>query len=202
MEKTAQFCLQLLSNIVTHISKKTNKKFDFFSDNKCIMKTAKYLPALLAGTLAYSLLSIFWGQSGIWAQRQLEEQKKVISAHTQEIQKINDELNLEKTAIRDDADVIAAYARKLDYVFSGEKLVKIKGLAISEPLMYDTGSVLKSSPVAYVSEWFCKGAALAVGLLLAFAIFLFDMSYGIRSFSKKKTFETIEGIPVYDVAQV
>ena len=94
------------------------------------MKTAKYLPALLAGTLAYSLLSIFWGQSGIWAQRQLEEQKKVISARTQEIQKINDELNLEKTAIRDDADVIAAYARKLDYVFENEKLVKIKGLAV------------------------------------------------------------------------
>lgn len=166
------------------------------------MKTAKYLPALLAGTLAYALLSIFWGQNGVWARRQLEEQKKVISAHTQEIQKINDELNLEKTAIRDDADVIAAYARKLDYVFDNEKLVKIKGLSVSEPLMYDTGSVLKSSPVAYVSEWFCKGAGLAVGLLLAFAIFLFDLSYGIKSFSKKKRFETIEGIPVYDVAQV
>ena len=72
------------------------------------------MPALLAGTLAYALLSFFWGQNGVWAQRQLEAQKKVISARTQEIQNINDDLNLEKTAIRDDADVIAAYARKLD----------------------------------------------------------------------------------------
>lgn len=166
------------------------------------MKTAKYLPALLAGTLAYATISIFWGRSGVWAQKQLEEQKKVISVHTQEIQKINDELNLEKTAIRDDADVIAAYARKLDYVFEDEKLVKIKGLAVSEPSLYDTGTVLKSAPVAYVSEWFCKGAGLAVGLLMAAAIFLYDMSYGVKSFSKKKRFETIEGIPVYDVAQV
>ena len=166
------------------------------------MKTAKYLPALLAGTLAYAIISIFWGQSGVWAQKQLEEQKIVISVHTQEIQKINDELNLEKTAIRDDADVIAAYARKLDYVFEDEKLVKIKGLAVSEPSLYDTGTVLKSAPVAYVSEWFCKGAGLAVGLLMAAAIFLYDMSYGVKSFSKKKRFETIEGIPVYDVAQV
>lgn len=166
------------------------------------MKTAKYLPALLAGTLAYALLSILWGQNGVWAQRQLEEQKIAISARAHEIQKINDELNLEKTAIRDDADVIAAYARKLDYVFPGEKLVKINGLAVSEPLLYDTGTVLKSVPVAYVSEWFCKGSGLAVGLLLAFAIFLFDLSYGIKSLSKKKRFETIEGIPVYDVAQV
>ncbi len=166
------------------------------------MKTAKYLPALLAGTLAYAIISIFWGQSGVWAQKQLEEQKKVISVHTQEIQKINDELNLEKTAIRDDADVIAAYARKLDYVFEDERLVKIKGLAVSEPSLYDTGTVLKSAPVAYVSEWFCKGAGLAVGLLMAAAIFLYDMSYGVKSFSSKKRFETIEGIPVYDVAQV
>ncbi|MBQ9626756.1 MAG: septum formation initiator family protein, partial [Treponema sp.] len=104
--------------------------------------------------------------------------------------------------IRDDADVIAAYSRKLDYVFEDEKLVKIKGLAVSEPSLYDTGTVLKSAPVAYVSEWFCKGAGLAVGLLMAAAIFLYDMSYGVKSFSKKKRFETIEGIPVYDVAQV
>ncbi|MBR5095952.1 MAG: septum formation initiator family protein [Treponema sp.] len=166
------------------------------------MKTGKYLPALLAGTLAYALLSFFWGQNSVWAQKQLEEQKKVISARTQEIQNINDELNLEKTAIRDDADVIAAYARKLDYVFPGEKLVKIKGLGAAKSLMYETGSVLKSAPVAYVSEWFCKGAGLAVGLLLALAIFLFDLSYGVKSLSKKKRFETIEGIPVYDVAQV
>lgn len=166
------------------------------------MKTGKYLPALLAGTLAYAILSFFWGQNGVWAQKQLEAQKKVISARTQEIQNINDDLNLEKTAIRDDADVIAAYARKLDYVFPGEKLVKIKGLGAAKSIMYDTGSVLKSVPVAYVSEWFCKGAGLAVGLLLAAAIFLFDVSYGVKSFSKKKRFETIEGIPVYDVAQI
>ncbi|MBO4546207.1 MAG: septum formation initiator family protein [Treponema sp.] len=166
------------------------------------MKTGKYLPALLAGTLAYALLSFFWGQNGVWAQKQLEAQKKIISARTQEIQNINDDLNLEKTAIRDDADVIAAYARKLDYVFPGEKLVKIKGLGAAKGLMYETGSVLKSAPVAYVSEWFCKGAGLAVGLLLAAATFLFDVSYGVKSISKKKHFETIEGIPVYDVAQV
>lgn len=166
------------------------------------MKTAKYLPSLLCGTLIYVLLSFFWGQNGLWAQRQLEAQKKVISAHTQEIQILNDELHLEKNAIRDDKDVIAAYARKLDYVFEDEKLVKIKGLGVSEPLMYDTGKVLKYTPVAYVSEWFCKGAGLAVGILLAFVIFLFDASYGIRSVSRKRHFETIEGIPVYDVAQV
>ncbi len=166
------------------------------------MKTAKYLPSLLVGTLVYVLLSFFWGQNGVWAQRQLEAQKKVISIRTQQIQNINDELNLEKTAIRDDEDVIAAYARKLDYVFDNEKLIKIKGLGVAEPLMYETGKVLKSTPVAYVGEWFCKGAGLLVGLLFAFVILLFDFSYGIKSFSRKKHFETIEGIPVYDVAQI
>lgn len=180
-------------------------KKSFFVPIICKMATMKYLISLLAGTCVYVLLSITCGENGIWAQRQMEEQKRIISAHTQEIQKINDDLHLEKAAMRSDMDVIAAYARKLDYVFPGEKLVKIKGLGVSDSLMYEMGTVLKSHPVAFVGEWFSKGAATAVGLLVFFVLALFDVSYGVKkTFSRKsqRDFETIEGIPVYDVAQV
>lgn len=173
------------------------------------MVKVKYLFSLLAGTCVYVLLSITCGQNGIWAQRQLEDQKRIISAHAQEIQKKNDELHLEKTAMRDDMDVVAAYARKLGYVFEGEKLVKIKGLGVSDSLMYDMGTVLKSTPVASVGEWFCKGAAAGVGLLIFAVMALFDVSYGVKRISRfvknkhaEDHYETIEGIPVYDVAQI
>ena len=165
------------------------------------MNSAKYLFSLLAGLLVYVFLSVIYGQNGVFALRQLESQKRIISAHLQEVQNINDDLNLEKTAIRDDADVIAAYARKMDYIFDDEKIVKIKGLVVSEPAMYDTGTVLKSVPVESLSEWYCKCAGLVVGILLFVALLLFDVSYFP---SKKRRFhtETIEGIPIYDVAQV
>ena len=166
------------------------------------MKTVKYLAALFTGTFFYVLVSITCGQNGIWAQNQLLEQKRIISAHTAQIQSINDELHLEKTAIRDDRDVIAAYARKLDYVFSSENIVKIKGLGSTQVLMYDTGSVLKSTRVQYVPEWICKACGLLTGGLLFCLIFLFDISRGIVKLGNKRHFETINGIPIYDIPQI
>lgn len=165
------------------------------------MKTVKYLLAVLAGTLVYVLICITCGRNGFWATNQLIEQKRVISANTQDIQNLNEELKLEKTAIANDEDVIAAYARKLGYVRDGEKIVKITGLGSVSKLMYDTGTVMKSKPVLFVPEWICKAGGLIVGALVFILMLLYDISYGNISF-KKKNYETIEGIPVYDMPQI
>ena len=90
------------------------------------MIRTKFLLAAFAGTFVYVVLSLTAGTDGIWGYRQLAEQKAEISRQTASIQKINDELYLEYTALLKDNDVIAAYARKLDYVQNDEKLVKIR----------------------------------------------------------------------------
>lgn len=146
----------------------------------------------------YVTVSMLCGQNGVWAFNQLSEQKRYISSRTSEIQNLNDELNLEKTAIQNDKDVIAAYARKLDYVFDNEKLVKIKGLPFAKSVNYDTGTVLKSQSVLFVPEWICKTSGLCVGGLLFFIILLND----IVNMPKKRSYEVIEGIPIYDVPQI
>ena len=92
------------------------------------MNRAKYLSAVFLGTFVYVLLSITFGQNSLRCYSQLEEQKRLISRQTTDIQNINSELSLELTALQSDRAVIAAYARKLDYVSDGEKLVKITGL--------------------------------------------------------------------------
>lgn len=165
------------------------------------MKSLKYLFAVLAGTAVYVLICVTYGRNGIWASNQLLEQKRAISANTQSIQNINDELVLEKTAIQNDYDVIAAFARKLGYVNEGEKLVKIKGLGSVPALMYDTGTVIKSREVSYVPESVCKAGGLVTSLLVFIVMLLFDFSRGNFSFKKQK-YETVAGIPVYDVPQI
>ena len=165
------------------------------------MKSIKYLLSVLAGVAVYVLICVTCGVNGIWAYNQLSEQKRIISVNTQHIQNINEQLKLEKTAIQNDKDVIAAYARKLDYVFEGEKLVKIKGLGAIQDMKYDTGTVLKSRSVVSIPEWICKASGLLVGVLVFVLIFLYDISCGNISF-KKKHYETISGIPVYDIPQV
>ncbi len=165
------------------------------------MKSLKYLLSVLAGVTVYVLICGTCGRNGIWAANQLTEQKRIISANTQNIQNINSELKLEKTAIQNDKDVIAAYARKLDYVADGEKLVKIKGLGPAKDLKYETGTVLKRKPVVYIPEWVCKASGLAVGILVFILTLLYDVSYGNISI-KKKNFEVVAGIPVYEVPQI
>ncbi|MBQ9631230.1 MAG: septum formation initiator family protein [Treponema sp.] len=136
------------------------------------MTKTKWLLAILVSCLVYTILSISAGETGIIAYNQLKMQKKEISLQAMQIQKINTELVLEKTALEKDKDVIAAYARKLDYVSPSEKLVKITGLRPYEASLYDTGTVVRRQAVSFMDEKFCKGAALIFFVLftLLFAL--------------------------------
>ena len=75
------------------------------------MTRARFLVAAVLGTLVYVLVSLCVGRDGIWVYRQLQEQKRLLSANTASIEKTNEELKLEKVALQKDMSVIAAYAR-------------------------------------------------------------------------------------------
>ncbi len=165
------------------------------------MNRAKYLLVVLAITFTYVLLSLTVGRNSIKCYKNLEEQKQKISLRTSEIQKINNDLTLEYSALLNDTDVIAAYARKLDYVANDEKLVKINGLKVYQNTLYDTGKVLKHYSTVFLSEKSCKIISLAFGFMTFVILILYDISKGNISFGKKKTVQ-ITGIPVYDVKQI
>lgn len=166
------------------------------------MKRQKYLLAILAGVASYVLLCITCGKNGVWARNQLLEQKRIISANTQLVENINEELKLEKTAIQNDREVIAAYARKLGYVSEGEKLVKITGLGVLSDMKYETGTVVKAKEVMYIPEWICKACGVFIFSLFFVLLFFYDISKGNISFRKKARYEVVAGIPVYDVSQI
>lgn len=165
------------------------------------MNRAKYLLVVLAITFTYVLLSLTVGQNSIKCYKNLEEQKQKISLRTSEIQKINNDLTLEYSALLNDSDVIAAYARKLDYVGNDEKIVKINGLKVYQNTLYDTGKVLKHYNTVFLSEKSCKIISLVFGFMTFVILILYDISKGNISFGKKKSVH-ITGIPVYDVKQI
>ena len=74
------------------------------------------------------------------------------------------ELSLELAALQNDKAVIAAYARKLDYVSNDEKLVKITGLKPAQTTLYDTGTVLRHTEPEYLSEDVCKIVSIFIFL--------------------------------------
>lgn len=164
------------------------------------MKGIKFLIAIFIATFAYVSISFFAGSSGLWAYSQLVEQKKEIARRTDSIQAINNELRLEYNALLKDEDVISAYARKLDYVSDGEKLVKISGLKPYQGTLYDTGTATKHKEGTFFSEALCKILSLSIGLLSLFIMFLFDLGRG--NFNRPKKRRTIKEIPIYEVPQI
>lgn len=165
------------------------------------MKCAKYLFSIFVGTAIYVTLSLCVGQNSFLCYKKLEEQKNLLSKHTSEIQNINTELSLEYSALLNDKAVISAYARKLDYVSDGEKLVKITGLKPAQTTLYDTGSVLRHEKPEFLSEDACKMISFFITMLCLVVMFLFDVNSGRIVFKKERS-PMVKGIPVYDFKQI
>jgi cell division protein FtsB len=136
------------------------------------MSKIEVLTAVFLGTVVYVLISFFGGQDGLWAEQQLEAQKREISLRTAHIASINSELMLEYQALKNDPEVIASYARKLGYVSDGEKLVKINGLPQRSQTVYSTGTVLKRGTVRFIPEWICKLTGMGVFALVMLVFLL------------------------------
>ena len=162
------------------------------------MKRFRFLIAVLAGTFVYVIISLTGGKDGLFASQQLREQKRILSAKTEQIQKINDSLSLEYTALEKDPDVIAAFARRLGFVKAGEKIVKINGLHSSERYNYDTGMAIKAEEPYGLPEWFCKMLALVAFGIAYMALILEDYRKGLL----RRRQVTVKGIPLYDLPQV
>ena len=159
------------------------------------------LEAFFAGTVFYTLMTFIAGSDGVWAQKQLQEQKQLLSSRTADIEKTNDELSLEKIALQKDLDVIAAFAKKLGYVSEHEKLVKISGLAPRETHVFDPGTVLLHEDAKAIPEWLCKASAFAIGVLFYLVLLLFDLQGSPpHSFPFEKKFPSATQEAVYDIS--
>ena len=165
------------------------------------MKRAKYLTVFFVGTLVYVLLSLFVGQNSFRCYSKMEEQKRIVSKQKAEIQSINTELSLELAALKNDRAVIAAYARKMDYVTDGEQLIKITGLKPYQNTLYDTGTVIRHEEPDFVSEKLCKLSGIVAAFVCLVLFLIIDIKKGEISFSKNKNVH-IAGIPVYNVPQI
>ena len=165
------------------------------------MKRAKYLTVLFVGTLVYVMMSLFFGPNSLKCYSQMEEQKRIVSKQKAEIQNINTELTLELSALKNDKAVIAAYARKMDYVSDGEQLVKITGLKPYQNALYDTGSVIRHVEPSFVSEKLCKMCAMCAAMLMLLVLLIFDFKKGNLSFTRQKK-DFVAGVPVYNLPQV
>ena len=140
------------------------------------MRKNTILLSISIGTLVYVLISLFCGQNGLWAESQLALQKMNLCNNIAEIQKINDELSLEYTALTKDNEVISAHARRLGFVNDGEKIVKISGIPPITQKAYSVGKFYKLDSIQFIPEYICKIIGISVSCLCFFICFLVFIS--------------------------
>ncbi len=139
------------------------------------MRKITILFSISIGTLVYVLVSLFCGQNGLWAESQLAVQKMNLCTNIANIQKINDELTLEYTALTQDSEVISAHARRLGFVKDGEYLVKISGIPPKTQKAYSVGKFYKMEEIQFVPEHICKILGFCVSFLTFFILFLISL---------------------------
>ncbi len=144
--------------------------------------------SISVGTLVYVLISLFCGQNGVWAESQLVNQKMDLCNNIAQIQKINDELSLEYTALMLDKEVISAHARRLGFVNDGEKIVKISGIPPKTQKAYSVGKFYKRDNIQFVPEYICKIIGFSVSFLsflICLLVFLTEKSNNSQAVKSK-----------------
>ncbi len=145
------------------------------------MSIKQLLVSMCAGTFVYVLLSFFCGESGLWAEKQLLQQKENLIINIDGIQRTNDELTISKTALLQDTAVISSYARKLGFIQDNEKIVKISGIPSRPSLNMSIGKKYLKSEIQYIPEWICK--------CLGVVFFLLSLVVSVLAKLRKKNYK-------------
>lgn len=160
----------------------------------------KVLLSAFLGTLFYVIISLIAGRNGFICYNHLEKEKIKVSLQTSEIEKINEDLNFELNALKNDKDLIRSYAHKLDYVDGTEKIVKIRGLKQFQNNLYNPGTVVRHQEISFIPENFCKIVGIIIFILSFVISILVDILKG--NITLKKERDIIQGIPVYEMPQI
>lgn len=156
------------------------------------MNRLKLMIAVCIGTFVYAGMSMIVGRNGFLAYNQLYEQNEKLVLKTEELKNIYDSLSLDRAELQSDQGRIEAQARKLGYIYDGETVIAIHGIAETEPELYDTGTVIRISEISYVSEKTCK----IMGLLFFSVTALMMLAIDLR---KKR--KVIIQEPEYEIQQ-
>ena len=124
----------------------------------------------------YVRVSLIGGQNGVWAYDQLKEEKAKIATNVVKVQRIIDELKQELLEHETYNVIIASRATNLGYIYENEKVVKISGISDKEQNVYNTGVIVRRSPISFVPERSCKIVGLLCFVLCCFAFLLVVVS--------------------------
>ena len=150
------------------------------------MKKLRFLIPLLISIMVYVGINFIWGQNGIWALKQITQQKLELNNTIEKLESLNKELEMLRIEFSVDKEAIASYAKKIGFVAEGEKIVKISGIAKDLEPVLDCGSLYHITPIDFLPEWAIKVLSLVSFIITYAFIFLRQLS---KKIEENKLFE-------------
>ncbi len=134
----------------------------------------------------YVCISVLVGQNGVWAYSQLKSHKIVLAQHLSSLQEVNEQLTIDSSALRDDVNVIKAYAKKMGFVSEGEHLLKISGFADTPAFVYNAGSKALRPTIVFIPDWLAKCVGFFVFVCLNLISSLIHLKKSLRTYDTIK----------------
>ena len=136
-------------------------------------------------TLAYTLLSFFFGATGIYAQKKLEEELKNLMKNINMINQKGEELDIMIKNLTSDEQTIKIFAHDLGYINEGEGLIKLTSFKAYPLRDMTCGDAITIHKPAFISDSLCKRFAFLMGLVSLIIEILILKSYDSKERRKE-----------------
>lgn len=129
------------------------------------MKRSAFLAALYVSFLTFSLLSLFFGETGVTALDRIRIRTRYLSENLADLEIKQSGLTSKLDSLRSDPDSIVIEARALGLYRNDDNVVRFNNLNPVRPLP-DAGQVLHLVPMQRAEEGLLRVFAIASGIVV------------------------------------
>jgi len=129
---------------------------------------------------SYSVLTFFLGESGVYSQKKLEDEKVNILKNISDIKHKGVELDVLIKNLTSDEETIRIFAHDLGYVAEGETIVKLPSFKPDVLSDINYGTALEVRRSSFISDSLCKKFATLMGLIAFIIEVLIAKSYDYK----------------------
>lgn len=136
------------------------------------MKLSAFLAALYVSFLTFSLLSLFFGETGVTSLDRIRIRNLSLSANLDDLENKQADLTARLEALRSDPESIIIEARALGLYRRGDRVVQFRNLKTRYNLP-NAGQVMHLSPLERNDESLLRVFALISGIILLLMAVIF-----------------------------
>jgi len=131
------------------------------------MKTYfKVLIPIFITVFAYTVLTVFLGPKGIYAQHFIETQRDILVNHVRSLRQTGEDLDSLIRNLTYDPETIAIYAHELGYIYDNEGIIKLVNFNSGFGKDLNPGTILKIETPYFLSDYICKTIAASLGIIV------------------------------------